>query len=182
MNEAYIVFGHHRTGTSLTMGILRALGVWIGDDYKMEGPKNPCYFEDNGLIDFIINRKGTPEAIVNRLSQKQKWGMKLPQLVHYWDRFKDLIPDPRFVITHRDMDACITSIMRTSGKPRSQVISEIENTYRLIEEITLGHRRIYIKFERWFPPEKQLKELSDFVGLAVTHKALRLPRLRYKHF
>lgn len=55
-SRAIVVLGMHRNGTSLLTRGLRALGVYIGDDFLEARPDNPTgYWEDRMIVD--INRR-----------------------------------------------------------------------------------------------------------------------------
>lgn len=74
--RAYAVLGPWRGGTSLVTGILRALGVYVGDEF-LEANTGYCTFEDVGLREVCLNAfderpgcwryGGTPESRVDQL-------------------------------------------------------------------------------------------------------------------
>lgn len=181
--EAYIVVGPERTGTSLAMGVLAAMGVYIGDDYKTRGPFNPCYYEDNGLHQLLKFGQGSAAEIVNRLGVQPKWGMKLPRLSFSWtDLFGPLVKTPKFVVTHRETEAAVQSFKHSCGPERS--LDEIRrhqlSHYDAIDKFATD--RIDVYFEKWFSGEGQLVELAHFAGVTVTPEAKALVNPRERHY
>jgi len=53
-NQTVIILGMHRTGTSMTAGILQKPCINMGENLKEERPPNPLkYYENVEVIDFL---------------------------------------------------------------------------------------------------------------------------------
>lgn len=182
--EAYIVLGPSRSGTSLAMGLLSSMGVHLGDNLKMEGINNPCYYEDMDLIDLLVYRKNVdPRDIVKRLAVKPKWGMKLPRLLFHWDLFAPFIPNPRFVVARRSLDSIADSQVATMHRnPKEKALASALRQYALIA--SYAEPRFDIRFEDWFNDKRddQLQRLADFAGLSVTTESRELIQTNLKRF
>lgn len=178
-HECFVVLGPSRSGTSLCAGLIQRMGVWLGEDLK-EGKKykaNKFYYEDNKLIDFVLHQKGDAEEIVNRLS-REKWGMKLPQLVEAWHLFKDLIDQPKFIVCNRNITSNVASYYKWTSKELkpAQLKDRIFELEHEISEIADHYPRITVQFDSWFNDncEKQLQTLGRFVGLPITDEVRSL--------
>jgi hypothetical protein len=181
MSEAYIVVGPPRSGTSLAAGLLCALGVDFGGNYK-GGRFNPVYYEDLALANFFLNGEGTPKEIVERLQRSSKWGMKFPRLCLYWSLFEGLVTKPHFIVTLRSLESIVAS-RKHSSCPQlslSQIREDTEKHYRGMK--ALQGPKLCVWFENWFTSEEQLNRLAAFVGLPVTEKAQKLPRKVLVHY
>ncbi len=183
-SQAYIVLGMPRTGTSLAMGLLTAMGVYIGKATR-KGGNNPEYFENRTLFNFIQRKKGyTAQTVIQELQVVEKWGMKQPNIIRYWDEFKPLIRNPHFIITHRrDLDAQYqshTAAIRIQS--RKSFDKRNHDYYSSLEAIIEDHPRIDVTYEDWFKDEQQLERLAEFSGLTVTQSSRNLINPKLKHY
>lgn len=177
--ESYIVLGAPKSGTSLTMGLLAKMGVHIGDNLKKGGP-NPNYFEDKELVRYD-KEGGDPKEIVDKL-KSEKWGMKLPQLVFYWQDFEPYIENPRFVVCHRDRGAHIKSFRRWVDKvSREEAEERINRNYNAVAQLP-DVPTLHVNFEDWFKGDEQLQRLAEFAGLEVTEEARNLINPKLQHY
>jgi len=186
-SQAYIVVGMPRTGTSLTMGLLAAMGVFVGREMR-KGRYNPNYFENQQMFDWINGVRGVKaKDIVAKLSYgNEKWGMKHPNLATRWSELAEFVRNPHFVVTHRkDFKAQATS-HRAVIRKQSLKSLKIRHTkyYQTVARISEGLPRIDVYFEDWFNDNKedQLRRLADFAGLTITGSARGLIDPKLKHF
>jgi len=183
MAESYIVLGPPRTGTSLTMGTLAAMGVWVGENMR-KGSNNPNYYEAVEIQKFIHGRISA-EKLVSSLRKEPKWGMKHPRLIVRWDELEPLIESPHFIITHRrDFQAqckshCIAIRRQTNRAIRKRNLQY----YDRVNEIVRDRPRLDVWFEDWFLEEYvQLHAIAKFAKVEITEAAKSLPDPRLKHY
>ena len=183
MSECYIVLGPPRTGTSLTMGVLAAMGIWTGDDFR-RGRGNPCYYEDRDLYKFI-NAPSNAMAVVTKLATQPKWGFKHPRVLWLWDKLEPHIESPHFVVTHRrNVEAHIASHRRQIRRQTPQAIKErTAKYYEGADKLRARYPVLDVWFEDYFEPgprERQLHAMAAFCGMDVTDKARSLIDPRYR--
>lgn len=178
MSECYVVLGPSRTGTSLCAGLIKEMGVWLGNQLKKGGSygANQNYYEDMGLVKLATKEQGTARDIVKRL-ERPKWGIKMPHLIRLWEQhgFDSLIENPRFIVCHRNTQAVITSqyIWVDRKSTLEQKTAGVANYYTKVHDIVGIRPCLHIQYEFWFnykQREEQLEELGRFTGLEVTNK------------
>lgn len=181
MSQAYIVIGPARTGTSLATGILKALGIYVGEHFKKES-NNPHDYENYKLHRYLMCHEGTPQDIVEELDIRPKWCMKHPFLASRWSEFAPLIPRPKFIVTYRNLEQHLKSYRKVVGNDhRSLLIQEIQGVYDAVDRFAAD--RFDAQFEKWFEmPCTQLEKIADYVGLPVTRESKRIIHPEYVHF
>ena len=135
-----ILLGYHRSGTSALAQYLADCGLFIGDELLDATPTNPFgHFEDKEIVNihqkilndhgemWLLNSAFTPiikknyihEAadIVKRRNAKHiVWGFKDPRTCLFPNLWKQVCPDPKWIIPLRHYSECIDSILRRAHK------------------------------------------------------------------
>lgn len=125
MDNAIIVAGFHRSGTSLATQLIHRAGVFVGEDLIGASPSNPFgHLEDRRIValhdsllaDHGLNwqvaerfvpriapdRWAEMEAFVkNRELHHQIWGFKDPRVCLFLPVWRHLIPNARTIIIYR---------------------------------------------------------------------------------
>jgi hypothetical protein len=162
------------------MGLLTKMGIWGGEDYRT-GPNNPCYYEDRTLFDWV-NGKATAQEVVDKLAVKPKWGMKHPRIAERWSEFENLIPEAKFIITHRlNFKAQVRSHQSAIRKQSSDEVAERNKLYyRATDLLREDYDTLDVFYEDFFVNQKTLSQLAQFCGVEVTQEARDLidPSLR----
>jgi hypothetical protein len=105
--RTYVVFGLERGGTSPVAGIMRALGLDLGD--IDEGNNEDKRFQAKGL--------GQLRGSINERNESQDiWGWKYPPAVSYLPVLVKAIRNPYFVVVFRDAVATALSRHQWDGK------------------------------------------------------------------
>lgn len=180
-----IVLGAARGGTSMVAGLVRMLGVHMGD--RIDPPTN----ED---LDFVEGKEPLP-AITNPkhpehtkvletlLAQVQKrnaehdiWGWKDPLSFAYIAPLIAHMPNPHFVVVFRDLYSISARELEATGVDTLQTLGRAQNNYAWILEVLkrgdapallAGYEKILRK------PVQYAKELAHFLGLPADEEYLR---------
>lgn len=187
MAECYVVVGPPRTGTSLTMGVVAKLGVWIGGENNMRsGPSNPNYYEHEAVKAFM-HQKIKAEELVQTIYKEPKWGMKHPRFLRNWHKLEPLVDDPRFILTHRrDLAAQIKSHRRAIRRQTDEKIMERNDYYyEQAAKLRKKYPMIDVWFEDFFDKDKcyeQVSRIADFCGMPITQEALDIANPKHSRF
>jgi len=139
-NKTIIVLGMHRSGTSMIAGVLKKLGVHMGDELLGKSSSNPHgHFED---LDFLhLNIKilraaqgswANPPEYNTILKQKKKfaskikkmitgknknniWGWKDPRTSLTIELFLPYLMNPQFIVCYRKPQAVAKSLNKRNG-------------------------------------------------------------------
>jgi hypothetical protein len=141
------VTGLPRSATSMTMRVLKAQGLWLGETIP-GNPENPQgYFESRAMRDGIVKTllagmgadplgvRSLPSwdvqpscpSLARQIAAVLKsegydgtapWGFKDPKLTLLWPLFDRAFPDATWVIVRRDRGQVIDSLCRTSFMAR----------------------------------------------------------------
>ena len=185
-SECYLVLGPDRTGTSLCAGLIKSMGVWLGNNLKQnlnEGQvSNRYYNEDLALIELALRGKGSAKEIVDRL-KRPKWGLKLPHLLKVWPSFEPLIENPKFIVCYRNPEDHYHSYNKWINRSSKKYVEEVVDGYYLrSSEIIRDRQTFNVDFDLWFGKlrDSQLRCLSEFVGLPITGEVVKQikPELR----
>lgn len=105
--RTYVTFGVERGGTSLVAGVLRALGLYLGD--IPEGNNEDRNFHNKPL--------GQMRATINeRNAEHDVWGWKYPTAVNYLPVLSRSLRNPHFIIVFRDTVATALSRAQWDGE------------------------------------------------------------------
>ena len=193
--KTVVVIGMHRSGSSLTSGILEALGVDMGERLMAESQANPVgYFEDKTFL--RLNRKilhaagGTwydppsPEAIraqaeafrpeVEALVQDKppRWGWKDPRTSLTLDVYLEHLTHPHLVVTHRDPEAIAASLVKRGDMQHDEAIALTalyEQRIQAFLEAHPGLPRLHASYETLTRhPHRWTQEAIRFLDLKPT--------------
>ncbi len=105
--RTYVTFGVERGGTSLVAGVLRALGLYLGE--IPEGNNEDKSFHNKPL--------GQMRATINqRNAEHDVWGWKYPTAVNYLPVLSRSLRNPFFIIVFRDTVATALSRAQWDGE------------------------------------------------------------------
>lgn len=194
-DKTVVVLGMHRSGSSLTSGLLEALGVNMGERLMAESRANPVgYFEDKAFL--RLNRKilhaagGTwydppsAEAIrtqkepfrseVEALFQDKPalWGWKDPRTSLTLEVYLDHLPHPHVVVTHRDPEAIAQSLVNRGDMQHEEALALVSLYEERIDALLKAHPelpRLHASYEAITRrPERWIEEAIRFLDLKPT--------------
>lgn len=165
--KTIIVVGVARGGTSMVAGVLRHLGVFLGDDAV------PPVFEDVRLATPIEAKEdAASRAIIEEYNRRHPvWGFKRPGLIDHLASAHRLFRNPVYVVIFRDVLAIANrNALSVKSDPLRSIKYSLKQ-YQLVREF----------IESYAPPalllsnEKALihaatfvNELDDWLGLGAT--------------
>lgn len=175
--RTYVTFGVERGGTSLVAGILRALGLYLGE--IPEGNNEDKSFHNKPL--------GQMRAtIAQRNAQFDVWGWKYPTAVNYLPVLSRSIRNPYFIIVFRDAVATALSraqwdgdFIRRSGR---MSLHETNSNTNANMGFALATRRpcLLISNEKaQTNPSALVDEVADFLFVERPDEELRRKILEY---
>lgn len=183
-----IVTGYHRSGTSLTAGILHHLGVDMGSNWREEDEANEKgYFENKDFVkanQAILEEGKVPdlEKIVDK-HKSELWGAKDPRFLDTWEHWD--FPNPHIIVCMRAIDSIAKSVCyRDDGrfskaKKYDDVVEDIARYQKNFRKIK-GYPTLYVQYEDYFKDDKQIRKIAKFVG--VRYKKVDLVDPNLKHF
>ena len=114
--KTYVCFGVVRGGTSAVAGVMRKLGVFMGDDV-------PNNHEDQEMV----NRANPHrlQVIAKRNATHKIWGWKDPNAANYLNQLIPKLINPHYVIVCRDPVAATMGHMRWHAREAKFAIGDI---------------------------------------------------------
>jgi hypothetical protein len=114
--KTYVCFGVTRGGTSAVAGVMRKLGVFMGDDV-------PNNHEDQEMV----NRANPHrlQMIEKRNAAHKIWGWKDPNAVNYLNQLVPKLINPHYVIVSRDAVATTKGHMRWHAREAKFAIGDV---------------------------------------------------------
>ena len=193
--KTVVVLGMHRSGSSLTSGLLEALGVDMGERLMAESRANPVgYFEDEEVLHVnrqILRAAGgtwydppTTEAIraqrepfrsrVEALVRDKPalWGWKDPRTSLTLEVYLDHLTHPHVVVTHRDAEAIARSLVKRGDMQYEEALALTALYEERIGALLDAHPelpRLHVSYEAIVRrPERWIGEAARFIGLRPT--------------
>lgn len=193
--KTVVVLGMHRSGSSLTSGLLEALGVDMGERLMAESRANPVgYFEDEAFLQLnrkILHAAGgtwydppTAEAIeaqqasfrpeVEALVQHKPvlWGWKDPRTSLTLPVYLERLPRPHIVVTHRDPEAIAKSLVSRGDMQHEEALALValyEERINGLLEARPDVPRLHASYEAITrDPRRWIEEAIRFLDLKPT--------------
>lgn len=167
-----VVLGHFRGGTSMVAGILRMLGLFMGD--RIEPGNNEDAEFKNSPPDVIRER------IRTRNAAHDVWGYKYPGVFLNGAEWIDELRNPLFVCVSRDPLASAQSevFCRVFDDEFEALRAKVDHQRQMLEFLELvmerRHPLLLISYERALRYEEEVVDAIDrFVGLEATPEARR---------
>jgi len=201
MNKAVIVVGMHRSGSSATMGMLRILGVDIGDDLGSSGDSNnpKGYLENQEFYQFerkILRQTGArwdyavPEEqilrtfkfyekefkiLLRKFNRSEYWGYKAIR-GGLFPEYLSKIPNLYLIICWRSPEAVVKSLKRRNGFTTEKSLWLYSTYYFRIFRYLSNHQEIPVHIVNYDSlvdnPKKELKKIAKFLDIEITKDML----------
>lgn len=188
INSKVAIVGLHRGGTSMTAGIVRALGAYMGDNPLPPSDTNPYgYFEDADIVDMhnkimgnqwyfpkIEFNKETRDEYINLLYAKfggrKAFAIKDPRLCYmlpyFLDSF-DIADEVKVIAVYRDPWLAAYSLAERERLKFSLALEiSLNYTAAMVMSINgLGERLMRIRYiDMLLKPESSVLAIAKFVG------------------
>jgi hypothetical protein len=176
--RTYIVFGTRRGGTSAAAGVLRALGLDLGDVGTRKTNEDPAFQAKP------LNEMRT--AIKRRNAEKDVWGWKFAGAGSYLPELVGSVRNPYFVVVFRDPVAAALSQARLDREhnKRSPSVALHESNANSNANMGLalasGRPCLLISNEKAVQyPDSLIDEIADFLYAPRPEDPLRTRILDY---
>lgn len=159
-----MVLGVERGGTSMVAGVLRALGVNMGERAGFNHEDPQFLVED---LEKLTRR------IRHRNKESDVWGFKVPRLVQHLNFFESNLRNPYYVIVYRNLLAIADSWQQRGAGNAVEVIHHAVDYYGRIMDHCKKTRRpvLMLNYERAVSGDEGKAEavnaLADFLGIDV---------------
>lgn len=188
----------HRSGTSMTTGILSKLGVDVGKKLTPRSIANPTgYFEDKEFFelnkkilraaggswksppdrDSILAQRNKFQNQIRHLVKKKEselWGWKDPRTNLTIELYAPFLKNPYFIVCHREPMAVTKSLKQRENMKVNDSISLIkiyEERINIFFEKFTDIQKLDIKYENvTLNSEKEINKIINFLGIKVRKK------------
>lgn len=197
-----VIAGFHRSGTSMTAQLLRAAGLFVGDELLGATPENPYgHFEDLevlGLHQQLLgvhgedwqwdlpfpfrlsdkHRAAMSDLIRRREASHRLWGFKDPRVCLLLGFWKHIARDMKTLMIYRDPGECVQSLERRHARLIMEERGNLRSDMRFFREPDLGLRlwltynRALINFARRWPGECLVASFRDIAAGAPLVRSL----------
>lgn len=180
----YIVIGSPRGGTSMVAGLLRLLGIYMGDEVAEANNEDQAFINlHKGGFETLLaltSKDSTIKTIRDIIQERNKkhetWGWKDPLSSLYVKHIIGDLRNPRFVFVTRDLAAIaqreqLAMASRTTGSPQEFFLRRMQRSLTLYEhaiEDLLAHKfpSAVVSYERaLIDPADCSRRLLRFAGL-----------------
>ncbi len=164
--RTFPIFGHYRGGTSMVAGLLRQMGLYLGERVDPGNNEDPD-FRDAPRAKLI-------EMIHRRNAEHDVWGWKDPGLYRTIGQDFGLLRNPFSIVILRDVFACaqaelwrgqtndVFTTLRRKQDEQSKMISFMDRIYAARRPM------LVISYDRTIVnPERAVDQLIAFTGLSV---------------
>jgi len=160
--KTVVVLGVERGGTSMVAGVIRALGVNLGERAGLNH-EDPKFMTDD------------PDQLANRIEQRNAehavWGFKMPKAALNLDFYERKLRNPHYIIVFRNFAAVMDSWdQRGAGQPLDVLDRSIDYFTRIGRTIRQsGAPALAVNYERATrDSEPFLVDLAAFLGIELT--------------
>lgn len=123
-NKTFIVLGVSRSGTSMVAGILREIGIFMGD-VVANNHEDPLFLGDD--VDQL------KKLILERNNLHNTWGWKAPKSIFHISSLLPFIRNPHFIILSRDPYDIANSMKKREELPFDLAVQHIFSVYKSLQ-------------------------------------------------
>ena len=168
--KTFVVLGGARGGTSAVSGILRILGVYMGN----------CLGNNHEDPEMLKTRKELPkviETIKKRNADYQDWGWKAPNSIFWLEDVMPYLRNPHFIVVLRHPLSMAKSQVKRSGADLQTGLCVSIGYYHHISMFIKNFKPeniLFISYEELISnKEKKLKEISSFCAIKLDQEKLQ---------
>ena len=125
-----VVLGAYRGGTSMVAGVVRKLGIFMGERFDTEsGGTN---HED---LDFQLASHFVIRFLIERRNEAHEhWGWKDPASIMNIKKWHDALKDPKIIFIFRDVFAIAESEKNRNGSDFNKALNFATNQQKLLAD------------------------------------------------
>ncbi|ADN08332.1 lipopolysaccharide biosynthesis protein [Sulfurimonas autotrophica] len=181
--------GSARGGTSMVSGLLRIMGVNMGDDLDPDTNEDKDFLHASNPIEDIYNihsegHEKVKKKLINLINKKNEqykvWGWKDPQGMMYFDKIDSFLREPYCIIIYRDPlaitqkeinDGIHKDIISTLEFVVNHRFKELVNVTKFIQQ--KNYPLLLISYERSLRDKENLiQTLADFLNLELSQEVV----------
>lgn len=165
--KTVVVLGVERGGTSMVAGIIRALGVDMGQRVGLNHEDPRFISEDEVKLEKLIMLRNKEVPV---------WGFKMPKAVNKLAFFGKHLRNPYLVIVHRNLAAVADSWSQRGAGQYLDAIERSLDYHRLIIEHLRQSKRpaLIVNYERAVKDKQEtVRDIAGFLGLKVGDQAIQ---------
>lgn len=158
--KTFPIFGLPRGGTTAVTGVVRRLGIFMGDDLPVN-LEDPLFSKLSKVSSKTVEARNAAHAV---------WGWKFPNATQYLDNIFSDLRNPRFIMVTRDLAANAIAISSRHGNYNRLKSLEIVmlNTQRNFAMMTRMRKPVLmVSYEKLLMKTDQtVREIADFLCVA----------------
>ncbi len=161
-NRTVVVVGVERGGTSMVAGVLRALGLPMGERAGLNH-EDPAFLQDDS--------EKLTKAIRKRNRMHAVWGFKAPKAALNLPFFDDALRNPHYVVVYRNSLSVADSWRQRGAGEAISVLKRIGTYHNAILELAEQTKApvLFVNYERAVVDDAakraMVHEISTFAGL-----------------
>jgi hypothetical protein len=171
----YVITGIGRSGTSMAAGLLRNLGIYMGET------RDEAVNEDKEIRDALMYffHGSRARIIERRNAEHQKWGLKFPSLMnHLHPPELEQFRNPRLIVMVRDAVAVTrrSLLSDTNSGHSAAVFGHVIEQQTAMTAFVLNAKcpALLLSYEKFLAfPKTNLNMLAAFCGLSLSDDARR---------
>lgn len=165
--QTIIVTGLDRGGTSAVAGLLRIIGIDMGENIDV------LTHEDNWASKYFTDEG---EDLIKKRNKKNIWGFKLPNMINELDKL-ERFRSPLVILVTRDPLA--SASFKEDKLERESFLDEIKKrTLRLaemFEKVVKKERYLLVSYEKLIiDKEKQIRKILDFIHFDINEETMEV--------
>lgn len=164
--RTYVVMGAMRGGTSMVGGVMRGLGIHMGNN--IQDNNHECKDFANRPVPHML------QAVKDNSKDHDVWGWKFPNAANYLDRLFGKLKRPHLICVFRDVVSNGSGINRWHpfGEMQAVQTAALQQQKNLNMIALRGCPSILISYEKAVRhPEQFVTEFSDLLGYKPDHDA-----------
>jgi len=177
--KTFVVLGNYRGGTSVVMGLLQKLGLFIGNNLDNGDKEEYSNYED---LEFQ-KAKIEDMPIEERNKNHDEWGFKDPLTIQRIEKIYPLLRNPHLICVFRDPWSTTQSMLRHNSPYTRESIFKtnlamnnkmavlVWNTEEVLSEQCPVLPVSYEAVVRY--PEREVKHLARFLGVSLDEELLQ---------
>jgi hypothetical protein len=167
-HRTIVVLGVERGGTSMVAGVLRALGINMGERAGLNHEDPRFLSDDQERLDRLIKQRN---------KELEVWGFKVPKSALMLEFYKQRLRNPYYIVVFRNIAAIADSWVQRGAS--REYVSPIERTmvfynkiYKFIKDT--HSPLILVNYERAAQCKEELvRDLAEFVEVSLRENDLK---------
>ena len=164
--KTYVILGVERGGTSMVAGMIRALGIDLGERSGRNHEDPRFLAEDQDVL---------TKRIAENNAARDIWGFKMPKASLMLDFYLQNLRNPHFILVFRNIASVVDSWQTRGGSDPLQTSSHALNYYSTAVNTlsSSGCPLLFANYERGCDqPEEFARSLAEFLNVNQADSAI----------